>query len=265
MEILNRIDSEKYNQLIEFLAFLSIYDDDKRMKVFKEIIKRCDMKGKVVAELGAGFGEFTKFIIELGAKRVYAVEINPYMLTILRKKLKNINNVRIVEGDALNFVPEEDINIVIHDFFGPLLYDESLYVLDNLKFKPKIVIPNEGLLKCGTIKLSEINDPTVDRDVIETLEGVLIADLFDYYQKPEKSYTVAKWKYGEGLKMYEVELKDEGEVLVFWLEIYHDGEFLCSSYECINWPLVWTYRRGDRFKIFFEWNGEFSDVIFTWI
>jgi hypothetical protein len=95
----------------------------------------------------------------------------------------------------------------------------------------------------------------VDLGVLRRLKGVLVADLFDFYGKPESEFSVAKWEFGKGLEVFEVELPRDGEVLVFWVEILHEGKKLCSSYECKNWPLVFTYNVGGRFSLSFRWRG----------
>ncbi|MEO0138392.1 MAG: rRNA adenine N-6-methyltransferase family protein [candidate division WOR-3 bacterium] len=265
MEILNNISSQRYNNLLEFLAFLGVYDDEERLRVYKELIEGVGVKDKVVVELGAGFGYLSVFASEMGARRVYAVERNPYVFKILKKNVKGYKNIQPIKADALKFDPGEEVDVLIHDFYGPLLYDESLYILDNLKFKPKAVIPNGGVLKCGVLELERIGDPTVDIDVLKTFKNILVADLFDYYIKPKREFLVASWEFGKGLKTFQPEIPKTGEVLVFWLEILHNGKTLCSSYDCRNWPLVFTYNQGGRFILKFSWRGDYSVVRFGWI
>jgi hypothetical protein len=44
---------------MEFLAFLSVYDDEERMRKYVEILEGEEINGKTVVELGAGFGYFS--------------------------------------------------------------------------------------------------------------------------------------------------------------------------------------------------------------
>jgi SAM-dependent methyltransferase len=262
---LNKIPAKKYEDLMEFLAFLAVYDDEERMRKYVEILEGEEIKGKTVVELGAGFGYFSILAVERGARKVYAVERNREIFEILKERVRGYKNIVPIRMDAQKFKPKEEIDILIHDFYGPLLYDESLYILDHLKFKPKTVIPNGGSLKCGTVRLGDIKDPTVDLGVLRRLKGVLVADLFDFYGKPEREFLVAKWEFGRGLEVFEVEVPRDGEVLVFWVEILHEGKKLCSSYECRNWPLVFTYNVGGRFSLSFRWRGDYSLAYFRWI
>jgi len=250
---------------MELLAFLSVYDDRERMVKYMEVLEGEDLKDKVVVELGAGFGYFSILAAEKGAKKVYAVERNGEIFEVLKERVRGYKNIVPVKKDAIRFKPKEDIDVLIHDFYGPLLYDESLFVLDHLRFKPKKVIPNGGVLKCGTLRLAEIEDPTVDLAVLRRFKNVLVADMFDFYKIPGKEFRVAKWEFGKGLKIFDVEVPKDGEVLVFWIEILHNGKILCSSYSCRNWPLVFTYNEGGRFSLSFKWRGDYSLVYFKWL
>ncbi len=270
LEILNSLPFKRYEALSDFLAFIGVYDDERRREVWEgTILKYRDaINGGVVVELGAGFGIFSEMALALGAKKVYAVERNPYAYNVLKGRLGRYRNVRVVKKDALKFVPLEEVDVLIHDFYGPLLYDESLYVLDNLPFTPRVVIPNGGRLKMGLLNLEDIGDRTVEEDVLEQLKGVLVADLFEINRRPEvEENTVATWKFGQGLKVEDsINIGEQlGNLLLFYLEVMHNGKVICSSFECTNWPLVWTPRSGDVFSIRFRWGGDFARVDFEWL
>jgi 16S rRNA (adenine1518-N6/adenine1519-N6)-dimethyltransferase len=57
-------------------------------------------KGDVVLEVGPGLGEMTLALARL-AKHVIAVEIDPKLVEILKKKLADCPNVDVVKGDIL--------------------------------------------------------------------------------------------------------------------------------------------------------------------
>ncbi len=57
-------------------------------------------KKDIVLDVGAGFGFFTKFLAQLCGK-VVAVEKDKKILEVLKKQLKSVNNVSIVQGDIL--------------------------------------------------------------------------------------------------------------------------------------------------------------------
>jgi len=270
LEILNQLPFKKYSALSDFLAFLGIYDDTVRRRVWKDLIMRHEraIRDGVVVEVGAGFGEFSRLAAEMGARKVYAVERNPYAYEILRRRLKGYRNVKVIKADALKFVPDEDVDVLIHDFYGPLLYDESLYVLDHLPYRPRAVLPNGGRLKVAVVSLDDLDDPVVDGDILEVLKGVIVADLFPIETPPpyDGESVVAEWRYGRGLRLEgSVDVGEMvGDLLMFYLEITHNGRVLCNSFECTNWSLGWTPRSGDVFEMKFRWDGEFTRVHFRW-
>jgi 16S rRNA (adenine1518-N6/adenine1519-N6)-dimethyltransferase len=54
----------------------------------------------VILEVGAGFGFLTEVLIKK-AEKVIAVEIDPRLVRVLRRRLSGIENVEILEGDIL--------------------------------------------------------------------------------------------------------------------------------------------------------------------
>lgn len=269
MEILNNINYKKFSSMSDFLAFISIYDDMNRTDAWKKLMLRYSdyFKNGVVAELGAGFGLFSEFALELGAKKVYAVERNIYLFNVLKERLSKYKEIKVINENVLRFIPKEHIDVVIHDFYGPLLYDESLYVLDNLKFKPSIVIPNGGKLKLGFFSLKDIEDKVINHFVLKQLKNLLIADLFIIENKPKITIDIATWSFSEGLKINKIiDISNfEGEILLFYLEVFHNNDFVCDAFECQNWSLVFSYRFSNRFFLKFKWSGDFCKVYFSFI
>ncbi|MFB0566979.1 MAG: 16S rRNA (adenine(1518)-N(6)/adenine(1519)-N(6))-dimethyltransferase RsmA [Candidatus Bathyarchaeia archaeon] len=60
----------------------------------------CLNKNDVVLEIGAGLGVLTRFLSQ-NCKRVIAVEADPRLMGILGTELKDLENVKLVEGDIL--------------------------------------------------------------------------------------------------------------------------------------------------------------------
>jgi 16S rRNA (adenine1518-N6/adenine1519-N6)-dimethyltransferase len=78
----------------------------------------------VVLEIGAGLGGLTCFLAQ-NCKRVIAVEVDPNLVKILRKRVLNLSNVDIIAGDILRvFVP--NFNKVVstppYSISSPLLF-----------------------------------------------------------------------------------------------------------------------------------------------
>jgi len=78
----------------------------------------------VVLEIGAGFGYLTEILIKK-AKKVIAVEIDPRLVRIIRKRLSGIENVDIIQGDVLK-MEIKDFNKVVstppYSISSPLLF-----------------------------------------------------------------------------------------------------------------------------------------------
>jgi len=67
-----------------------------RLMIFHASVNRND----VVLEIGAGLGILTRFLSQ-NCKQVIAVEADPRLTGILRTELKDLENVKLVEGDIL--------------------------------------------------------------------------------------------------------------------------------------------------------------------
>ena len=93
--------------------------------ILKKVIRTAQVeKGDVVLEVGPGLGEMTLALARL-AKHVIAVEIDPKLVEILKKKLADCPNVDVVKGDILT------INFRKIDF----LEGQKLKVVANLPYQ----------------------------------------------------------------------------------------------------------------------------------
>jgi 16S rRNA (adenine1518-N6/adenine1519-N6)-dimethyltransferase len=69
--------------------------------ILKKVIRTAQVgKEDVVLEVGPGLGEMTLALARL-AKQVIAVEIDPKLVTILRKKMEDLSNVEVIQSDIL--------------------------------------------------------------------------------------------------------------------------------------------------------------------
>ncbi len=268
MDVLNHYHSKSLSELLDFLGFVGMYEDDNRLNVYyhwmgthAHLFDRA-----VVIEAGAGFGAFSDRATELGAKKVYAVEVNRHMVGVLKHKFAGRTDIVVVPKDILDFKPREGrADVLIHDLFGPLLYDESLYALEKLPFDVGTVFPNQARLKMALLKADDFVDKVVTHEVLGQLHSVLVGDLFTHFEGPYP-HTVCSWSAQEGLVHHTMSLKGlNGDLLVFMLEILHDGEFVCSAIDCTNWSLAWTPRAGDVFELRFKRRGIFCDAHFKWV
>ena len=264
MEILNRLPEEKYVEIDDFLAFLGVHEDVKRLEAFKKNLGI--FKGGVVVEAGAGLGELSSAILEVvKPEKLYLVEENPIAYEVLRERFFSLDNVVVVRSLIEEWRPQESIDLLVQEFYGPLLYDESLDALNKLKFKVGKIFPNRGFLKYQVFPLSSLNDPTVNGKIWRKFEGVLISDIFWYFDDYRPCGTVLEWYEGK-LRQNKVEIDpSKGDVLLFAVEVWHDDRKLCDPLICPNWPFVFTPVAGKSFSLDFVYQDGFSEVVFRWV
>jgi SAM-dependent methyltransferase len=270
MDIINRLPEERYNEVDDLLTFVGIYDDEDRTQAYEAMLRRHRdlIEGKVVLEAGCGLGVFSAEMARLGARRVYAVEVNPLLHALAAQTVSGHPNVTLVQGDIRSFEPPEQVDLLVHDFFGQMLYDEELYVLEALRFRPARVLPDRALLRYGWARAESFCDGVVTPAVLMKLEGVLVSGLFEDEERYRFYRTAAEWSWPGGLLRQPNDLAGVGQstdVLYFGLEVL-DGEHVVGRSGCsANWTYVFTPRAGDRFSIEFEWNGRFMESVFRWI
>jgi SAM-dependent methyltransferase len=106
-------------------------------------------KDKVVLDLGAGLGLLSLMAVRAGAKKVYAVEVNPVAIKALQKlkEDENLLNLIIIESTSWDLDLPEKVDVIVHEIFGPFLLDEMcLYTLKDVEkfLKPGgILIPEK--------------------------------------------------------------------------------------------------------------------------
>ena len=55
----------------------------------------------------------------------------------------------------------------------------------------------------------------------------------------------------------------EADDFLAFISIYDDGIFRAGV--CSNWSYVWTYSKGDKFKLEFDITDRGTDVFFEWL
>lgn len=107
----------------------------------RKIIAACEFKSSdIVLEIGAGRGELTA-LIATKVKKIYALEIDPYLCEILKDNLKVYSGIEIISQDVLRFnlkrlfaKPKDRIKVI-----GNIPYYISSPIIEHLfKFKDLI-------------------------------------------------------------------------------------------------------------------------------
>ncbi len=266
MDILNVLPEGTFAALDDLLTFISIYDDRARTQAYLRLLRahRQAIAGAVCVDAGCGMGYFAEAMVRLGARRVYAVEANPYLYALAADRLTAYPEVVCVHQPIQDFEPEESVDVLVHEFFGPLLYDEDVHVLEALRFRPRLVLPDRAVLMGGLTWIEAVADETVTPAVVRQLKGALVSGLFDEGTLPLQ-FPVACWRFGKAEREVVCDLSGrEGDLLYLGLQIYHGDRLICQAGRCENWPYVWTPRAGDRFRLRFVPVERGTDVYFAW-
>jgi 16S rRNA (adenine1518-N6/adenine1519-N6)-dimethyltransferase len=73
--------------------------------IMRKEVTVADVCKKRVLEIGAGDGRLTEKILEQNPKKVYAVEKDKELATILKNKFKNDKRIEVIEADFLELKP----------------------------------------------------------------------------------------------------------------------------------------------------------------
>ncbi len=149
----------RYDRGIKFLTFGKI------TKVYKNLASYVQ-RGQKVLELGCGTGNLTLELAKKGAT-ITAIDINPEMLDIARKKLNAAHlsqqvELRQMSAIELDNVPDESYDAVVASlFFSELSESERLFVIKQA-FR---ILKNNGLLLIA----DEITPKNIVKRIINAL------------------------------------------------------------------------------------------------
>jgi hypothetical protein len=225
----------------------------------------------VCAEGGCGLGVLAIEMAKLGGRHVYAIEQNPLLAKLARQRITKLpkriaQRIEVIETPLQEFRPPQKIDVLVHEFYGQLLYDEDLWVLENLKFAPRLVLPDGGELLAGVVSSRTYTDRVVTPGLLQSLGNMLVAGLFEEKLR-ELQFPVLRWKFGKGLSQIENHISGrKGDLLCFGVAVTHRGQRLCEAGRCPNWSYVWTPRAGDRFAFEFRPAANSSLIChFRWV
>ena len=124
-----------------------------RMSVFNTLQAMVDFDGSSFLDMFAGSGVMGLEAISRGFSKVYAIEKNPKVASIIKKNFKNFNNApKLLVGDSLKLVTKlnEKFDVIYIDppyFLG--VYEQSLQAIKNLDCKIVILEHVTDVDFCG--------------------------------------------------------------------------------------------------------------------
>ncbi|HII15001.1 MAG TPA: methyltransferase domain-containing protein [Nanoarchaeota archaeon] len=141
----NKPDYETGKGEFQLAYHYEMVSDAERVGQFKKAINRV-CKGKVVLEIGHGTGLMSILAAKAGAKKVYAVEIDPKVYALAKSNIERggYKNIILVNKDIRKFAPPEKIDVVIAELLSTCLVNEPEVSVMNLI--QKHLAPNAALL-----------------------------------------------------------------------------------------------------------------------
>ncbi len=266
MDIMNHLGRGRFADADDLLAFISIYDDERRTRAYRRMIRTesAKIKNAICVDAGCGLGLFSADMARSGARHVYAVEANRSLYELARTRLQRFANVTVIHEDIAQFKPRQSVDVLVHEFFGQLLYDEDLLSLRRLRFKPGVFLPDRAMLMAGVSAARRFVDKNVTQEVLQRLNGVLVSGLFE---DRHLSFTIPllTWTPRRYVTRAVCDLRAmPGDLLYMGLQVFHQNTLICQAGRCENWSAVWTPRTGDRFRLDFMLAGRGMDVSFAW-
>lgn len=268
MELFNELPDERAQDVEDFLAFIPIYESKRRTRSLMRLLKdqRAHLRGKVCMEAGAGRGIFAQAMAELGARKVYAVERSGVMHDLLRANVADDPRIEVFHEDILDFEPEEPVDVLFHELYGPLVLDETMLLLRELSFKPGMVLPDGGRLWAMPLSVAQVSaaDPHYEATWRTALEGALVSDLFEGI--PFKhTWEVFHWNVNDPRTKFRFKLPEQADFIALCGEITHQGQPVLDMAWTNNWPVIYTPVAGKEFELRFEVEDGFTLVHFRWI
>jgi len=139
-----KIESKRYDtfasEAIASGKYISNYELPKYLQppydFYKELLKKNDKKLRVL-EIGAGMGENTQFLLELGFI-VCATDISPISVEVMKSRFSNYNKFSSIEAD-MEKLPFTDASFDIVCSAGSLSYGDNFIVMNEIYrvLKPK--------------------------------------------------------------------------------------------------------------------------------
>ncbi|AXI24729.1 hypothetical protein CFE53_00510 [Methanofervidicoccus sp. A16] len=121
----------------------SMLQDRERLGVFKWAIERSVKPDDILYDVGTGSGILAMMAARI-VKKVYAIELDPitYQYALENIQINGFNNIELIEGDAREYVPKDEVDVVVMEMLDTALITEPQVPVINAILK-------KGILKEG--------------------------------------------------------------------------------------------------------------------
>ncbi|XP_022300341.2 protein arginine N-methyltransferase 6-like isoform X1 [Crassostrea virginica] len=123
------------------------------------------IRGKVVADVGAGTGILSVFCVQAGAKKVYAIEGSSLaeQTRLVVEENKMADRITVIQGKAEDVTLPEKVDVVVSEWMGYALFYESmlpsvLCIRDRWMKEDGIMLPSSAVLYIAPFSDEEISE-----------------------------------------------------------------------------------------------------------
>ncbi|MEZ5344157.1 MAG: 50S ribosomal protein L11 methyltransferase [Pyrinomonadaceae bacterium] len=154
----------------DFVGYCSMLTDERRVNAYVDALKQTINNDSIVLDLGAGTGIFSILACDFGAKKVYAVEVNP-LIKLLNDVIKDRgyeSRIEVIQELSNKVNLDEKANILISDIHGGFpLYESSIETIidarDRLLADDAIILPKKEKIFFAVSQAEEIFEKNVKR------------------------------------------------------------------------------------------------------
>jgi len=268
MELFNSLSGDREQDIADFLTFIPIYNSKRRIRAYYSLLRKfkASIQGQVCCEAGAGRGLISQKMAEMGAEKVYAVERSGVLFDLLEEGIQEFPQIESVEEDIEFWEPEMPIQTLVHEFYGPLVLDETMLVLQKMNFSPTTILPDGGRLWAMPIMESTLleKEQLYEPAWKNTLAGALISDLFEHIPF-EPTWEVFHWDVHQNQETFRFEVPEACDFIALCGEITHEQQPVLKMWWTNNWPVIYTPVSGKVFEIAFDYAYGYTQVKFEWV
>ena len=215
--------------------------------ICKKIVNTIKIKDEIILEIGPGTGQLTKEILLKKPKKLILIEKDSKLCQLLKEKFSNLNNIEILNEDALHFIYETNkkINIISN-----LPYNIStkliIYLLKNYKNINFLILmlQKEVAIKMDT-ELSKKNKLNFFIEFLSDYKILFNVSNKVFYPKPKIKSSVISIK---DFELFVIE-RGPGHLL------YENGDFTND-----HWFPQFNYVQYSNGQNFIDFIGKFENL-----
>jgi len=123
--------------------------DFNRTRAFQTAIRAVVRQDDIVLDAGAGSGILSFFAAQAGAKKVYAVEVDPFLASCLKQSIRanNLSHIiEVIQDDIHSAALPESVDVLICEMMDTGLMDEMQVTAINTLYKRNVITAKTRLI-----------------------------------------------------------------------------------------------------------------------